>query len=377
LGTGAFAAEPQVSQEGAVTVLTIPKEAQAGDEIDYANAKPLPLPAISARSATQRQEALINAIKSPSSLGTPGFSPGGAGTGKTYSVDLGTPSSALTREDGFTPQEYGTSYHPFSTARADLLNPTGGVLATNKAWPYRPSGKLYFKIGSATYMCSASLIKPGIVVTAAHCVANYGQYQFYTGWKFSPGFRNGTKPYLEWSATSAVILTSYYNGTDGCSVYGIVCPNDVAVIVLAPKTGYSFPGYSTGWYGHGWDGYGFTPYSLTQVSQTGYPGCLDSGNRMQRNDSYGYVDSYYSNNTVIGSLMCGGSSGGPWLVNFGVRPTLTGTTSGFDPGQNIVVGVTSWGYTDPNVKEQGASPFTSGNIVSLRDYVCTYYPDRC
>ena len=29
-------------------------------------------------------------------------------------------------------------------------------------------------------MCSASLIKPGIVVTAAHCVANYGQHQFYS-----------------------------------------------------------------------------------------------------------------------------------------------------------------------------------------------------
>ena len=31
-------------------------------------------------------------------------------------------------------------------------------------------------------------------------------------------------------------------------------------------------------------------------------------------------------NTVIGSLQTGGSSGGPWVVNLGVTPSLNGAT---------------------------------------------------
>jgi hypothetical protein len=35
-----------------------------------------------------------------------------------------------------------------------------------------------------------------------------------------------------------------------------------------------------------------------------------------------------------------------------------------------VVGVTSWGYIDPTIKQQGASPFTSGNITRLVEAAC-------
>ena len=67
-----------------------------------------------------------------------------------------------------TPEEFGTTNHPFSTARADL-----SPLATNTSYPYRASGKLFFNIGTSTFVCSASLIGRGIVVTAAHCVADF------------------------------------------------------------------------------------------------------------------------------------------------------------------------------------------------------------
>jgi len=75
--------------------------------------------------------------------------------------------------------------------------------------------------------------------------------------------------------------------------------------------------------------------------------------------------------------MCGGSSGGPWLENFGIRPTLTGTGNGTAPLSNVVVGVTSWGYTNNAVKQQGASPFTSNNIVSLVNSACGSRPAAC
>jgi hypothetical protein len=44
---------------------------------------------------------------------------------------------------------------------------------------------------------------------------------------------------------------------------------------------------------------------------------------------------------------------------------------------NIVVGVTSWGYTDSFTKQQGSSPFTSRNIKALVDVACRVYPSAC
>ena len=71
-------------------------------------------------------------------------------------------------------------------------------------------------------------------------------------------------------------------------------------------------------------------------------------------------------------------SGGPWLVNFGVAPALSGTTPGGAANSNVVVGVSSWGYTTNTLpKEMGASPFTSGNIVTLVNAVCTAAAAAC
>ena len=211
-------------------------------------------------------------------------------------------------------------------------------------YPYRAAGKLFFNIGSASYVCSASLIKPGVIVTAAHCVANYGQSQFYSSWVFVPAYYNGTAPYGTYTGRSAAILTKYYNGTDNCYQYGVVCPDDVAVIVLNKNAQGYLPGQITGTLGYGWNGYGFNSSGQSLITQIGYPVALDSGALAQRNDLQGFVSTSYSNNTVIGSLETGGSSGGPWTVNLGRAPILNGISPGTPAGANIVVGVTSWGY---------------------------------
>ena len=47
---------------------------------------------------------------------------------------------------------------------------------------------------------------------------------------------------------------------------------------------------------------------------------------------------------------------------------------------SVVVGVTSWGYTDSTVKEQGAAPFTTdpGNIHDLfYNSACKQTPNPC
>lgn len=320
---------------------------------------------------------MINSFTSTGSVftGVAGVSSGFAGTGVRNPVNVGTPAPLSSgMGGGFTSEAFGTSNHPFTTARADV----SATIANNTLhYPYSAAGKLFFNIGNATYMCSASLLKRGIVVTAAHCVANFGKNQLYANWQFIPGYRNGFAPYGVWTASGVALLTSYYNGTDPCAVSGVVCTDDVAVIQLASQRE-TYAGTYTGYYGYGWNGWGFTPNGLTQITQIGYPAGLDNAALMERNDSYGYKAATLSNNTIIGSNMNGGSSGGPWVVNFGYASLpLTGETAGNYSLPNIIMGVTSWGYTNFDVKEQGASAFTSYNIVPILNVVCAGSNPRC
>jgi V8-like Glu-specific endopeptidase len=365
--TGAFAA---VYQKGTNVVVTSPAQGTSAN-LDYQNAIPMPLPMANTRYGPSESGV------SPQSLGTPSVSAGFAGSGKRTPVTLPlSPAAAgeLTSQAGdVEPQEFGTSGHPFTTSRVDLYSYYPTVW-----WPYRAAGKLYFKIGSSTYVCSASLIKRGVIVTAAHCVANFGQKTFYTGWQFVPAMSGASAPYGTWDWALATVKTTYYNGTDPCyaGAPGVVCTNDVAIIVLAAKSG-AYPGTNTGWFGYGTNGWGFADYNTKAlINQLGYPVSHDSGLRMQRTDSQGFVSNWVSN-TVWGGRQTGGSSGGPELVNLGVAASLSGTGYGSYSSFNIVVGVTSWGWTDTTVKQQGASPFTSTNISSLVSSACAGSDPRC
>ena len=373
--TDGLAAQANVSSRGTVTTVTVPAvAAQAASSADFVNVRAMPLP-----SPGLAAPGLFDGDIAPQGAAVPGFSRGSLGNGQTAPVKLPPAASLIEADDaqdmaadGFERQEYGMASHPYTTMRVDLVGNN-----ESKAAPYRAAGQLLFKDGSVSYMCSASLIKRGVIVTAAHCVAAYGQKRFYSNWQFIPARYDSTAPYGTWAAASATILTSYYNGTDSCYAPGVVCQNDVAVIRLVPQSK-AFPGTKTGWFGYGWDGYGFTPDNLALINQLGYPASHDSGKRMQRTDSHGFVSATYSNNTVWGGRQTGGSSGGPEVVNLGILPTLSSEAPiGYEGSANIVVGVTSWGYTNNMVKQQGASPFTSTNIVPLVAAACAGQTTAC
>jgi hypothetical protein len=356
-------AQDQVTQVNGFTVL---QAQNPQPDVDFVNAKPLPLPINDSPADTT--QATIQTLLSIPDLGARGYEPGAMGSGQLSPVFLGKPAPTTT-ESEVTPDDWGTSNHPFTTARADLYG-----LNTQFNYPYRAAGKFFFNSGGVTYYCSASLIKPGIVVTAAHCVANYGKNQFYSGFRFVPGYREGAAPFGVWTSHDVWVKTAYLKGTDTCAVYGVVCPDDVAVVVLDAQKG-AYPGTATGWFGY-WYGGGFTSNGLTQITQLGYSGGLDNGSYLERTDSYGFIDSSYSSNTVIGSNMYSGSYGGPFVANFGLPSTLTGATNGSFAYPDVILGVTSWSYAS-TVKEQGASPFTSNNIQSLLNSACGGTPAAC
>ena len=343
---------------GRVLVYTPPASAS---EPDYANAKPklLPKPTVKPSAGPTAEHHHASPL-----LGKPVVIPGARGDGKETPASVPAQKNSGVGSEDAGPTCGIVCQFPFTTNRVDAYFTT-----TTRFYPFRAAGKLFFNEPGGSFVCSASLIAPGLVVTAGHCVANYGAAQFYSNWVFIPAYSNGTAPYGKWKAANVAVMTSYFNGTDNCTQYGVICPDDVAVILLAPQNG-AVPGTHTGWLGRGWDGYGFYN-GATEITQLGYPCNLDSCVLMQRTDSYGFTDGSESNNTIIGSEQEGGSSGGPWVANLGQPPNGLQAT---DLLRNVVVGVTSWGFIDTTIMEQGASPFTSGNIVPLYNTFCPSSP---
>lgn len=394
---GATTGYSEVVNKGDVTIFKASAQGVQPRKSEYATAVPRKLPTINsavASTAKQKLKENFNARKSAISMGVPKVETGFEGDGATSPVFLGLPDSPgqAIGEVSIAPQQFGYFQHPFTTARADLSSfnsSTNNNVATNTRYPYRATGKLYFGQNGIQYMCTASLIKKGIVITAAHCVSEFGQNFIFNTFQFIPGFRKDVAPYGIWEAADVYVNTSYLDGTSTCHAEapGIVCDNDVALIKLKPKTSDKYPngyyaGTVAGTYGYAINGWGFTDLldlgliSASQVTQIGYPYCLDQGKLMERTDSLGYSSPELINNTVIGSWMCGGSSGGPWLNNFGIRPTLVAgeQVPGINSTSNIVVGVTSWGYVRsegyPLLEEQGASPLTTKNMVGLINAAC-------
>ena len=279
---------------------------------------------------------------------------------------------------------YGTYRWPYTTSLVEPMKLPKKKDKKNvftSSQPFLAAGKLHMKFGNAKYVCSASLIGKGLVVTAAHCVHDYGKGS--SGWAnniyFVPGATSASNfdnagPIGRWSVQTYWIPTCYYNGN--CYGNGVQNSNDISVLVLAKKNGSLPAAKGSGYYTYGWNGYGFTAgssfaysRSMGQITQLGYPVALgrsksasgrSGGSAMIRTDSVGmYYTPYYNvKNLVWGSSQSGGSSGGPQLVNFGTKAKHnSGSWEGYRAFPNAVVGVTSWGYVSPYINVMGASWF--------------------
>lgn len=282
------------------------------------------------------------------------------------------------------PRTYGSAKLHFTHARVGNFS-TGTSEQPVSGYPFVATGRLWMGFGTSeiyTSSCSASLIGKGIIVTAAHCIAKFkgGPASIAKHIRFIPANNGNTLtsgPYGSWRWARLRVPTSYLNGTDPNASGGVVANNDLAVIELQKMNslGRAVYPYSYGpvyYYGYGWNynASNVTPNGLQEQTSLGYPGNYDSGQRMQRFDSLatptGTGGAGNPFQWIRGGNMAPGSSGGPWLVNFGTVPAQTGGTLGVG-ARNIVVGVTSW-WTGDAAKRNGASRFGQNSSFPNSSY---------
>jgi V8-like Glu-specific endopeptidase len=108
------------------------------------------------------------------------------------------------------------------------------------------------------------------------------------------------------------------------------------------------------------------------TKQLGYPANHDRGEIMHQVDSQ-HFERAAEDTVFYGNDMGGGSSGGPWIENFGRE--AQGQTGGLAPFRNLDVGVTSYG--PPDQFKVSASSTLNDEFLALLDAACGRRGDNC
>ncbi|WP_454853383.1 trypsin-like serine peptidase [Promicromonospora soli] len=262
--------------------------------------------------------------------------PATAQPGQTGS-DVAVHSAATTRAAHDKVVEYWTPQRMRNAVPADVLvadkdkSSAGGSVAAGrptvvpqaKAKPTGPAdfqggyyagggevldttGKVFFTLGGTNYVCSGSAVSSGnkdVVLTAGHCL-NEGPGAYATNFAFVPAYDDGARPYGTFTARQLTTTTQWQNSGD--------FDYDVAFAVMNTLNGAHLTDVVGG------QSIGFNQARGQYMYSFGYPAA----------NPYDGSDIAWCHGTVIqdtfgGSAdqgldcnMTGGSSGGPWFVNY-------------------------------------------------------------
>jgi V8-like Glu-specific endopeptidase len=232
--------------------------------------------------------------------------------------------------------------------------------SADQAYPYRTVGKLFFKKPDGnTWVCSGSVISQRLVLTAGHCVHDgSGRIEgYYSDFVFIPAYRDGNAPLERWTWASGIVTNAWWSGKQKL-------PNasDFAILEMNDGGAGQRIGLVTGWLG-------WITNRLAQnhVLSLGYPQNIDNGERMHQAASQS-IGSTGNGTVAYGTDMEGGSSGGPWVQNFGEAGA--GQARLF----NYTVGVTSFG--SPGLNKASSSNMDS-QFTAIWSVMCEHRLGNC
>lgn len=280
-------------QDGVVTAASRPWTAA-----EMRAAKPYPL---------ERIDKSAGVFSSDPTLGPTGpasFAPGAGPDSSAAALSEATVEESVAL--GVTPLGY-TYPAPFTRFHV-------GAISAYTKYPFSAVGKLFFKQLGVSYVCSASVIGTKGIITAGHCVHKGNNSS--TGWSknvvFVPAYRNGVAPFGQWAIPTLRTFTDWYmNGAAGDF------DHDWGAGYTTRKINGKTLGKTVGYLGVAWN------FSREQNWWLlGYPQAAPfNGKTMWAcNSSYAYDSPFYSGGPApmaVGCDQTGGTSGGPWIKNFG------------------------------------------------------------
>jgi len=274
-------------------------------EAEMAAAQPMPVPELTDFDASMITK---DASVAARALGAEGFQPAGYPEGMSAPADLRGNFELV-------PTAGGYDYPAPFTRYTDYLK-------YKKYWPQMAIGVLYFYQEGYACRCSAASIGYSAIWTAGHCVHSGNNSS--SGWSYNmmfiPAYDYGSHPKMIWLAYRIGTTTAWY--TYGLSSGGLGYDYGAANVIKVKRKLLSS---KVGWLGFAWN-----QSDLLAWFAIGYPAGspFDGGKQVVCAASFAYLDTTITNMPhAIGCDQTGGTSGGPWIWQYGTNYYLNGNQS--------------------------------------------------